>query len=51
MLLHTSRIEQMEQERTSEEFNMPGLGFEGGLLEQLQQGKSNFERKKSRFVI
>jgi hypothetical protein len=28
--------EELEHER-SEEMNMPGLGFEGGLLEQLQQ--------------
>ena len=29
--------EELEHERTSEEFHMLGLGFEGGLLEQLQQ--------------
>jgi hypothetical protein len=50
MLLHASRLEQihreeMEHERASEEFNMPGLGFEGGLLEQLQQqGKIDLEK-------
>ena len=42
ILMHASRLEQMhredlEHERASEEINMPGLGFEGGLLEQLQQ--------------
>lgn len=41
-LMHASRLEHMhreelEHERASEETNMPGLGFEGGLLEQLQQ--------------
>ena len=40
--MHASRLEHMhreelEHERVSEETNMPGLGFEGGLLEQLQQ--------------
>ena len=39
--MHASRLEQMHREELeherSEEMNMPGLGFEGGLLEQLQQ--------------
>ncbi len=40
--MHASRLEQMhreelEHERASEGFRMPGLGFEGGSLEQLQQ--------------
>jgi len=38
--MHASRLEQMhreELEHASEEINMPGFGFEGGLLEQLQQ--------------
>ncbi|CAF1231236.1 unnamed protein product [Adineta steineri] len=41
LLLHATRLEQLHREELeherSEEMNMPGLGFEGGLLEQLQQ--------------
>ena len=42
ILMHASRAdalhrEETEHERPSEEFSMPGLGLEGGLLEQLQQ--------------
>ncbi|CAF2505828.1 unnamed protein product [Rotaria sp. Silwood2] len=40
-LLHAARLEQLHREELeherSMEMNMPGLGFEGGLLEQLQQ--------------
>jgi hypothetical protein len=47
-MMHASRLEHMhrevEHERVSEEINMPGLGFEDGLLEQLQQqGRHAFE--------
>ena len=40
--MHAARMEnahreELEHERASDEINMPGLGFEGGLLEQLQQ--------------
>ena len=41
LLMHAARLEQLHREELeherSEEMNMPGLGFEGGLLEQLQQ--------------
>jgi len=46
ILLHASRLEQIHREELeherSEEMNMPGFGFEGGLLEQLQQQQGNF---------
>jgi len=46
MLMYASRLEQMHREELeherSEEINMPGLGFEGGLLEQLQQQQGKF---------
>ncbi len=57
ILSHASRIEQihreeLEHERASEEMNMPGLDFEGGLLEELQQqGKFADENSKFMFVI
>jgi hypothetical protein len=42
----------LEHERASEEMNMPGLDFEGGLLEELQQqGKFADENSKFMFVI
>jgi hypothetical protein len=41
LLMQAARMEQLHREELeherSEEMNMPGLGFEGGLLEQLQQ--------------
>ena len=41
LLMHAARLEQLHREELehdrTEEMNMPGLGFEGGLLEQLQQ--------------
>ncbi len=41
LLMQAARLEQLHREELeherSEEINMPGLGFEGGLLEQLQQ--------------
>lgn len=48
--MHAQRLEQMHREEIeherAEEMNMPGLGFEGGLLEQLQQqGKLKKEIK------
>ncbi len=48
--MQAARLEQLHREELeherSEEMNMPGLGFEGGLLEQLQQqGKSMIEKK------
>jgi polyadenylation factor subunit 2 len=56
ILLHASRLEQMhreelEHERVSEEMNMPGLGFEGGLLEQLQQQQGKFTDKKPQIYV
>ncbi|CAF1401173.1 unnamed protein product [Rotaria sordida] len=52
ILMHASRLEQMhreelEHERASEEINMPGLGFEGGLLEQLQQQDDAYNRRET----
>ncbi len=49
LLMQAARMEQLHREELeherSEEMNMPGLGFEGGLLEQLQQqGKLMIER-------
>jgi hypothetical protein len=39
--MHAARLEQIHREELeherAEEMSMPGLGFEGGLLEQLQQ--------------
>lgn len=41
---NTSHRDENEIERPAEEIMMPGLGFEGGLLEQLQQqGEIDFE--------
>ncbi len=44
--MHASRLEQIHREELeherSEEMNMPGFGFEGGLLEQLQQQQGKF---------
>ena len=41
LLMQAARRDQLDREELeherSEEMNMPGLGFEGGLLEQLQQ--------------
>ncbi len=41
LLMQEARREQLHREELeherSEEMNMPGLGFEGGLLEKLQQ--------------
>ncbi|CAF4370795.1 unnamed protein product, partial [Rotaria sordida] len=52
ILMHASRLEQihreeLEHERASEEINMPGLGFEGGLLEQLQQQDDAYNRREA----
>ncbi|CAF3964872.1 unnamed protein product, partial [Rotaria magnacalcarata] len=52
ILMHASRLDQMhreelEHERASEEFNMPGLGFEGDLLEQLQQQHDVYNRREA----
>lgn len=44
-----SHREDFDHDRPNEEHNMPGLGLDGGLLEQLQQqGNSNnkFHQKK-----
>lgn len=55
--MHASRLEQMhreelEHERVPEEFNMPGLGFEGDLLEKLQQQGILIENEyRTYFVI
>jgi hypothetical protein len=48
--MQAARLEQLHREELeherSEEMNMPGFGFEGGLLEQLQQqGKFILEKK------
>lgn len=49
LLMHATRMEQLQREELeherSIEMNMPGLGFEGGLLEQLQQ------QHQSKFIL
>lgn len=49
MAMAASRNDQMHREEfeheRSEEMNMPGLGFEGGLLEQLQQQQQQQEEE------
>jgi len=43
--------EELEHERVSQEMNMPGLGFEGGLLEQLQQQQGKFTDKNPQTYV
>ncbi len=52
LLMQEARREQLHREELeherSEEMNMPGLGFEGGLLEKLQQqGRLMIEKNQS----